>query len=46
MHWATFKLTDEHLSEPPLYLRKALQEAGISEERFIVMKIGETRVFR
>ena len=45
MHWATFKLTDEHLSEPPLYLNKALKEAGISEERFIVMKIGETRVF-
>jgi len=46
MHWATFKLTDEPLSEPPVYLRKALQEAGISGERFIVMKIGETRVFR
>jgi L-ascorbate metabolism protein UlaG (beta-lactamase superfamily) len=45
MHWATFKLTDEHLSEPPLYLNKALKEAGIDEERFIVMKIGETRVF-
>jgi len=45
MHWATFKLTDEHLSEPPFYLKKALKEAGIGEERFIVMKIGETRVF-
>lgn len=45
-HWATFKLTDEHLSEPPLYLEKALHEAGISGEQFIVMKIGETRVFR
>jgi N-acyl-phosphatidylethanolamine-hydrolysing phospholipase D len=45
MHWATFKLTDEPLSEPPVYLNKALKEAGISEERFIVMKIGETRVF-
>ena len=46
MHWATFKLTDEPLSEPPFYLRKALQEAGISGERFIVMQIGETRAFR
>ena len=46
MHWATFKLTDEHLSEPPVYLRRALQDAGIDEDRFIVMKIGETRVFK
>jgi len=46
MHWATFKLTDEHLSEPPVYLNKALKEAGITEDKFIVMKIGETRVFR
>jgi L-ascorbate metabolism protein UlaG (beta-lactamase superfamily) len=46
MHWATFKLTDEHLSEPPVYLRKALKEAGIDENRFSVMNIGETRVFR
>lgn len=46
MHWATFKLTDEPLSEPPVYLRKAMQDAGVDEDRFIVMKIGETRVFR
>jgi len=46
MHWATFKLTDEHLSEPPFYLSKARKDAGISDDRFIVMKIGETRVFR
>jgi len=46
MHWATFKLTDEHLSEPPVYLNKALKDAGIGEDRFVVMKIGETRVFR
>jgi len=46
MHWATFKLTDEPLSEPPVYLRKVLHDSGISEERFIVMKIGGTSVFR
>ncbi len=45
MHWGTFKLTDEPLAEPPLYLKKALKEAGVSEDRFIVMKFGETRVF-
>jgi N-acyl-phosphatidylethanolamine-hydrolysing phospholipase D len=45
MHWGTFRLTDEPLAEPPLYLKGALKEAGVSEDRFIVMKIGETRVF-
>jgi L-ascorbate metabolism protein UlaG (beta-lactamase superfamily) len=45
MHWGTFKLTDEPMAEPPLYLKKALKEAGISEIAFIVMKVGETRVF-
>lgn len=44
-HWGTFELTDEPLAEPPLYLRKALKEAGVAEEKFIIMKFGETRVF-
>jgi N-acyl-phosphatidylethanolamine-hydrolysing phospholipase D len=46
MHWATFELTDEPLSEPPVYLRKVLHDSNIREERFIVMKIGGTSVFR
>ena len=46
MHWATFPLTDEHPSEPPAYLARALQEADASGDRFVVMKIGETSVFR
>jgi L-ascorbate metabolism protein UlaG (beta-lactamase superfamily) len=46
MHFATFELASEHLSEPPVYLEKALEEAGIPREKFIVMKIGETGVFR
>jgi L-ascorbate metabolism protein UlaG (beta-lactamase superfamily) len=45
MHWGTFKLSDEPMGEPPLYLRKALKEAGLREEDFIVMKFGETRAF-
>lgn len=44
-HWGTFELTDEPLAEPPLYLRKALREAGVAEEQFLIMKFGETRVF-
>lgn len=46
MHWATFKLTDEHMLEPPFYLNRSLREAGIEQDRFIVMQIGETRAFR
>lgn len=45
MHWGTFKLTDEPLAEPPLYLKKALKEAKVDEARFIVMKFGETKIF-
>jgi N-acyl-phosphatidylethanolamine-hydrolysing phospholipase D len=46
MHWGTFPLTDEPLGEPPLYLQKALKDAGIPEPDFTVLKFGETRVFR
>lgn len=45
MHWGTFKLTDEPLGEPPIYLRQALQEVGLGDEAFTVMKFGETRAF-
>jgi N-acyl-phosphatidylethanolamine-hydrolysing phospholipase D len=41
-HWGTFKLSDEPLGEPIVYLRKALKENGIDEGRFIIMKFGET----
>jgi N-acyl-phosphatidylethanolamine-hydrolysing phospholipase D len=41
-HWGTFKLSDEPLGEPLVYLRKALKENGIDEGRFIIMKFGET----
>jgi L-ascorbate metabolism protein UlaG (beta-lactamase superfamily) len=45
MHWGTFNYTDEPMAEPPLYLAKALKEAGIPPEKFVVFKIGETRIF-
>jgi N-acyl-phosphatidylethanolamine-hydrolysing phospholipase D len=41
-HWGTFKLSDEPLGEPPVYLRKAMRENGIDEGKFVVMKPGET----
>jgi len=45
-HWGTFKLSDEPVGEPPLYLKKALKEAGIDQNKFLVMKFGETLSFR
>jgi N-acyl-phosphatidylethanolamine-hydrolysing phospholipase D len=41
-HWGTFKLSDEPLGEPPVYLRKTMRENGIDEGKFIIMKFGET----
>jgi len=45
-HWGTFKLSDEPLGEPVLYLEKALREAGVDRKDFIIMKFGETLLFR
>ena len=45
MHWGTFYITDEPLGEPPLYLKKALKEASMTEDSFLVMKLGERRIF-
>lgn len=45
MHWGTFKLADEPLGEPPVYLKQALKAAGISDDKFIVMKFGQTLAF-
>jgi N-acyl-phosphatidylethanolamine-hydrolysing phospholipase D len=41
-HWGTFKLSDEPLGEPAVYLRKALKEKDVEEGRFTIMKFGET----
>jgi N-acyl-phosphatidylethanolamine-hydrolysing phospholipase D len=44
MHWGTFKLTEEPLSEPPLFLKQELRQHNISPEKFTVMKFGETMI--
>jgi N-acyl-phosphatidylethanolamine-hydrolysing phospholipase D len=43
IHWGAFELTDEPLDEPPLKLAEARTAAGIPEDRFFVMRPGETR---
>jgi L-ascorbate metabolism protein UlaG (beta-lactamase superfamily) len=45
MHWGTIMLTDEPLDEPPKLLRKALKDYDIPDNRFLVLKHGETIVY-
>jgi len=42
MHWGTFKLTDEHLLEPPAFLREVWARADLPESRLALPAIGET----
>ncbi len=42
IHWGTFKLSDELMSEPPEKLRESLQKAKLPLSVFPVMKRGET----
>ena len=41
IHWGTFKLTLEPMTEPPLRLQKALKNNGVPEEKFRVLSHGE-----
>lgn len=43
VHWGTFALTDEPLDQPPLDLAAARQAAGLADDDFFVLAIGETR---
>ncbi|MFZ1864347.1 MAG: MBL fold metallo-hydrolase [Polyangiales bacterium] len=42
MHWGTFKLTDEHLAEPPELLRDLWERRGLHDHQRLVPAIGET----
>jgi L-ascorbate metabolism protein UlaG (beta-lactamase superfamily) len=46
MHWGTFNLTDEPLSEPPERLRAWWSERGLDPARLWILDIGETRGLR
>jgi L-ascorbate metabolism protein UlaG (beta-lactamase superfamily) len=46
MHWGTFKLTDEPVSEPPERMRAWFERSGHSREKLWVLDVGETRPLR
>jgi N-acyl-phosphatidylethanolamine-hydrolysing phospholipase D len=41
IHWGTFKLTLEPMTEPPLKIQEALKNAGVPEKKFRVLRHGE-----
>jgi hypothetical protein len=43
MHWVTFKLTDEHLGEPPQRIREIFAQRSLPAENLWVLDVGETR---
>ncbi len=44
VHWGTFALTDEALDAPPVALAEARRAAGVANDAFFTLAIGETRV--
>lgn len=45
MHWGSFQLTDEPMSEPPDRLRHACAQRGVSSDDFVVMQHGDVLTF-
>ena len=45
MHFGTFDLSDEPLSQPPERFKAAASAQGLGEQQAWVLKIGETRSF-
>ncbi len=43
VHWGTFELTDEALDEPPRSLAREARDAGLKDDEFFVLAVGETR---
>ncbi|TPX33757.1 hypothetical protein SmJEL517_g03453 [Synchytrium microbalum] len=44
MHFGTFILTDEPVNEPPKKLKEEAKAAGLAEDEFITIEIGESIV--
>jgi len=45
IHWGTFDLADEPLTEPPLLLERHARERGLGPDRVWLFKHGETRAW-
>jgi N-acyl-phosphatidylethanolamine-hydrolysing phospholipase D len=43
VRWGTFELGDEALDEPPLALAQARRQAGVGDNDFFLMAIGQTK---
>lgn len=43
IHWGTYSLTDEPLDQPPKDLAQARQAAGLPDQDFFTLGIGQTR---
>jgi N-acyl-phosphatidylethanolamine-hydrolysing phospholipase D len=43
IHWGTFRLTDEAMTEPPERFRRRWTEAGFPPEQLLLLKHGESR---
>jgi L-ascorbate metabolism protein UlaG (beta-lactamase superfamily) len=46
MHFGTFQLASEGFTQPQQDLKNALEKEGISEDRFIALHEGETKIYR
>ena len=44
MHWGTFQLTDEPMEEPPQLLKSLSAKMNLSNDEFIAMQQGETKI--
>ncbi|HQT80877.1 MAG: hypothetical protein B7Z60_02405 [Ferrovum sp. 37-45-19] len=46
IHWGVFKLSDESYTQAPEDLNKALVDQHISQDKFIVLKVGESKIYK
>uniref|UniRef100_A0A8C9SQ66 N-acyl-phosphatidylethanolamine-hydrolyzing phospholipase D n=1 Tax=Scleropages formosus TaxID=113540 RepID=A0A8C9SQ66_SCLFO len=44
IHWGTFTLACEYYLDPPVKLKEAMQQLGQDEDKFFVLKHGESRL--
>ena len=46
MHFGTFQLTPEPIDQPKIDLAAALAKSGVSDQDFVTLHEGETRIYR